>query len=267
MRANQGLPLTPPVDEAKQFPSAHTATAAKHLHIHRCKPYPTLMLADQAHDGQALKDPDDDLDHDEVDDDPLQARGVAVVLVVAQHVQHLLQHLRTRPRAHKALRTLQSPQPSTCWCESLRPSHACECAASPALPAAYVRLAPQYGPSCQPGICKTLLSNAAMFTVFSWAESELRTSQPDAHPIAPPPPPIPTALPTPRPALTQAVTPAATLSRRRRPMHPLALRHIRHLAARPNARPGCLSRQPGFLAAASWRGPAQQPPSAMFCCC
>jgi len=41
---------------------------------------------------QQLKQAHDDLHHDEPDDNPLQAHVVVVVLVVAQHVEHLLQH-------------------------------------------------------------------------------------------------------------------------------------------------------------------------------
>jgi hypothetical protein len=49
--------------------------------------------------GRALEHTYDNLDHNEPNHYPLQARCVTVVLMVSQHVEHFSQHLRARRRA------------------------------------------------------------------------------------------------------------------------------------------------------------------------
>ena len=56
-----------------------------------------MLGANPAQNGGALKQTHYDLHHNQPDDNPLQPRAVGGVLVVTQHVQHLLQHLRMRP--------------------------------------------------------------------------------------------------------------------------------------------------------------------------
>lgn len=51
------------------------------------------ILADPAQDGGTLKETHHHLDHDEPDDNPLQPGPMPIILVVPQHVQHLLQDL------------------------------------------------------------------------------------------------------------------------------------------------------------------------------
>lgn len=61
-------------------------------------------------DGSALKDTYHNLNDNQPDDNPLQPRSVAVVLVIPQHVEHFSQHLRAR---RATVRSLTNP-PITC---------------------------------------------------------------------------------------------------------------------------------------------------------